>query len=303
MQATLLVIAGPTAVGKTLLSIQLAQHFNTEIISADSRQFYKELSIGTTKPSIEEMQGVKHHFVDSHSIHQDFNVNEYEQEVIPLLNELFQTHPIVILTGGSGLYLDAICNGFDADLPEGNPEIREELNQIYQKYGIGLLQEKLKQLDLDFYNEIDLHNTKRVIRAIEVCILAKQPYSKLRKGKQQLRNFNVIKIALNRPKEALNKRINQRVDEMMEMGLLAEVESVLPFKNKNALNTVGYKELFDYLEKQTTLEQAIEKIKVNSRRYAKRQIAWFKRSADYKWFHPNQQTEIIEFIEKKLITK
>ncbi len=249
------------------------------------------------------MQGVKHHFVDSHSIHQDFNVNDYEQEVIPLLNNLFQTHSIVILTGGSGLYLDAVCNGFDADLPEGNPEIREELNQIHQKYGIGLLQEKLKQLDPDFYNEIDLYNVKRLFRAIEVCMLAKQPYSVLRKGKKQIRKFRIIKIALNRPKEVLNKRINQRVDEMMEMGLLTEVESVLPFKKKNALNTVGYKELFDYWEKQTTLEQAIEKIKVNTRRYAKRQIAWFKRSADYKWFHPNQQTEIIEFIEKKLITK
>ena len=303
MQATLLVIAGPTAVGKTSLSIQLAQHFNTEIISADSRQFYKELSIGTAKPSVEEMQEVKHHFVDSHSIHQDFNVNDYEHEVIPLLDNLFQTHPIVILTGGSGLYLDAICNGFDADLPEGNVEIRAELNQIYQKYGIGLLQEKLKQLDPDFYHEIDLHNVKRVIRAIEVCVLAKQPYSILRKGKKQTRNFRIIKIALNRPKVELNERINKRVEIMMEQGLLQEAESVYSFKEKNALNTVGYKELFDYIEHKTTLEIAVEKIKVNTRRYAKRQIAWFERSEDYKWFHPNQYTDMIDYIETNLTTK
>lgn len=302
MQPTLLVIAGPTAVGKTSLAIQLAKHFKTEIISADSRQFYKELSIGTAKPSIEEMQGVKHYFIDSHSIHQDFNVNDYEHEVISLLENLFQIHSIVILTGGSGLYLDAICKGFDDDLPEGNPTIRKELEALHQQYGIKLVQEKLKQLDPVFYEEIDLQNTKRLFRAIEVCMLAKKPYSSLRKGKQQPRNFNCIKIALNRPKEELNERINQRVEIMMEQGLLQEAKVVFPYRAKNALNTVGYKELFDYFEKKITLEQAVEKIKVNTRRYAKRQIAWFERTADYHWFHPNQQTEIIEFIEMNLTT-
>lgn len=299
MQPTLFVIAGPTAVGKTALSVQLAKLFNAEIISADSRQFFKELSIGTAKPTLQEMQGVKHHFIDSHSILQEVNVTDYEKAVIALLDNLFKTHKIVILTGGSGLYIDAICNGFDDDLPEGNANIRAELEQVLQKYGIGLLQEKLKQLDPIFYNEIDLHNKKRLFRAIEVCMLAKQPYSKLRKGKQQTRKFNIIKIALNRPKEELNKRINQRVDEMVNVGLLQEVENLIPFKNKNALNTVGYKELFDYFEQKTTNEQAIEKIKVNTRRYAKRQIAWFERSADYTWFHPNQQKEIIQFLKAK----
>ena len=295
MQPTLIVIAGPTAVGKTALSIELAQHFNTEIISADSRQFYKEISIGTAKPSPKEMRGVKHHFINSHSIQQEFNVNDFEKEVIPLLDELFKTHKFVILTGGSGLYIDAVCDGFDDDLPEGNAAIRKELEQLHNKYGIALLQEKLKQLDPIFYNEIDLKNTTRLFRAIEVCMLTQQPYSALRKGKKQTRNFNTIKIALNRPKNELNERINKRVDEMMQLGLLSEAENIFPFKENNALNTVGYKELFDYFKNNISLENAVEKIKVNTRRYAKRQVAWFKRSGDYTWFHPNQQAEIIEF--------
>lgn len=303
MQPTLIVIAGATAVGKTALSIKLAQYFNTEIISADSRQFYKEISIGTAKPLLEEMQGVKHHFINSHSIQQEFNVNDFEKQVIPLLDELFKNHNFVILTGGSGLYIDAICDGFDDDLPEANAAIRKELEQLHNKYGIALLQEKLKQLDPVFYNEIDLQNTTRLFRAIEVCMLTQQPYSTLRKGKKQTRNFNSIKIALNRPKNELNERINKRVDEMIQLGLLTEAKKMLPFKEKNALNTVGYKELFDYFENNTNLENAVEKIKVNTRRYAKRQVAWFERSTDYKWFHPNQFNSIIEFIEKNLATK
>lgn len=300
MQPTLLVIAGPTAVGKTALSIQLAQHFKTEIISADSRQFYKEISIGTAKPSLAEMQGIKHHFIHSHSINNEINVNNYEIEVISLLNDLFKTHKIVILTGGSGLYIDAVCDGFDDNLPEANSIIRAELEQLHQKYGIGILQEKLNQLDPVFYSEIDLQNTKRLIRAIEVCMLSKQPYSTLRKGKKQLRNFKVIKIALNLPKDELNQRINKRVDGMIKTGLLEEAKAMLPFKTKNALNTVGYKELFGYFENKLTIEQAIEKIKVNTRRYAKRQIAWFDRAADYTWFNPNQKKEIVAFINKTI---
>ena len=297
----LVVIAGPTAVGKTALAVELAQHFKTAIISADSRQFYKEIAIGTAKPTPEEMQGVKHYFIDSHSIHDEINVNDYEHQVLQLLNQLFKDTDVVILTGGSGLYIDAVCDGFDDDLPEGNKQLRKELEALKDKYGIVLLQEKLKQLDEDFYNEIDLANTKRLFRAIEVCMLSKQKYSSLRKGKKNPRAFNTIKIALNRPKEVLNERINQRVDIMMQEGLLEEAKKVHPYKDKVALKTVGYRELFAYFEEETTLAAAIEKIKTNTRRYAKRQIAWFKRNDnDYHWFQPEQQAEIIQMIEERV---
>ncbi len=296
----LVVITGPTAVGKTNLCIELAQHFNCEIISADSRQFFKELSIGTAKPSEEEMHGIVHHFINSHSIQENYNVTDFEQDTLKLLKNLFKQKPIVILTGGSGLYIDAICNGFDEDLPKGDEEIRNQLELLYNKYGIEILQEKLKQLDPDFYNEIDLSNVNRLYRAIEVCILSKQPYSKLRLGKKQNRLFKILKIALNRDKEELYNRINQRVDIMMQQGLLEEVKSVISYRNKNALKTVGYRELFDYFDGKCELEFAIEKIKVNTRRYAKKQLVWFNRTEEYNWFHPNQKNEIIEFIEKEL---
>lgn len=296
----LVVITGPTAVGKTNLCIELAQHFNCEIISADSRQFFKELRIGTAKPSEEEMQGIVHHFIDSHSIKKDYNVTDFEQDTLKLLKALFIKNPIVILTGGSGLYIDAICKGFDEDLPKGDKEIRNQLKLLYNKYGIEILQEKLKQLDPDFYKEIDLSNINRLYRAIEVCILSKQPYSKLRLGKNQSRFFKIVKIALNRNKEELYNRINQRVDIMIQQGLLEEVKSVISYRNKNALKTVGYRELFDYLDGKCELEFSIEKIKINTRRYAKKQLVWFNRTEEYNWFHPNQKNEIIEFIEKEL---
>jgi len=297
MLPTLVVITGPTAVGKTALCVDLAQHFNTEIISADSRQFFKELSIGTAKPTTEEMKGVTHHFVDSHSITQTYNATNFENDVLTLVKELFKTNPILILTGGSGLYIDAVCNGFDDDIPEGDEQLRNELEELYNKYGIEVLQEKLKQLDPNFYNTIDLNNVKRLYRAIEVCTLSPKSYTSLRVGKTKNRPFNIIKIALNRDKEELYDRINQRVDMMMQNGLLDEVKNVLPFKNHNALKTVGYTELFNYLDNQITLDEAVEKIKVNTRRYAKKQLSWFNKSNDYSWFHPNDKEKIIQYLD------
>ena len=301
MLPTLVVITGPTAVGKTKLCVELAQYFNCDIISADSRQFFKELSIGTAKPTIDEMQDVNHHFVNSHSILDNYNVTDFEQDVLHLLPTLFKQNPLVILTGGSGLYIDAICNGFDDNLPESNNKIRAELATLYHKYGIEVLQTKLKQLDPNFYHEIDLSNVNRLYRAIEVCILTGKPCSDLGQGIKQVRPFNIIKIGLNREREDLFGRINLRVDNMLNTGLLEEVKNVIDHKDKNALKTVGYRELFDYLEGTCSLDHAIEKIKVNSRRYAKRQLVWFNRDNDYHWFHPNEKELIIKYIEHQLI--
>ena len=300
MQPTLVVITGPTAVGKTDLCVELAQHFNTEIINADSRQFFKDLSIGTAKPTTEEMKNIPHHFVNSHSITETYNATNFEQDVLVLLDTLFKKHSLVILTGGSGLYIDAVCNGFDENIPEGNEQLRNELEALYNKYGIELLQEKLKQLDPDFYQEIDLNNIKRLYRAIEVCMLSNGTYAELRQGIKQQRPFNIIKIALNRDKDELYSRINQRVDLMMQNGLLEEVKQVKKYRNHNALKTVGYTELFDYLDGKYTLVEAIEKIKVNTRRYAKKQLAWFNKSNDYNWFHPTEKEQMITFINKSV---
>lgn len=301
MPNTLIVITGPTAVGKTNLCVELAQHFNSEIINADSRQFFKELCIGTAKPTAEEMKNIPHHFVNSHSITESYNATNYEQDVLTLLTELFKKYPLVILTGGSGLYIDAVCNGFDENIPEGNEQLRKELEELYQKYGIELLQEKLKQLDPEFYQEIDLNNIKRLYRAIEVCMLSSNSYKELRQGIKKPRSFNIIKIALNRDKEELYSRINQRVDMMMQNGLFEEVKQVSEYRNHNALKTVGYNELFDHLDGKCSLPEATEKIKVNSRRYAKKQISWFNKSNDYSWFHPNQTNKIINYINSVII--
>ena len=300
MTPLLVVITGPTAVGKTELCVRVAQHFNTQIISADSRQLYKELSIGTAKPTSEEMQNIPHHFVNSHSIQEDYNVNDFEKEALILLGKLFQQHNIVILTGGSGLYIDALCDGFDEDVPGSDESIRTELEKLHQKYGITILQKKLEQLDPAFYKEIDLNNVKRLQRAIEVCLLTGQKYSSIRQGNKKERPFNVLKIALNRDRDELFERINNRVDQMMQQGLLAEVKSVIAYKDKNALKTVGYSELFDYLSDEVTLDEAIEKIKVNTRRYAKRQLAWFSKSDDYEWFNSSDLEKIVNFISLEL---
>lgn len=300
MTPLLAVITGPTAVGKTALCVDLAKHFKTDIVSADSRQFFNELSIGTAKPTPKEMDGVRHHFINSHSIQDDFNVSDFEKDGISLLNKLFKDKQVVLLTGGSGLYIDAVCEGLDQDLPGKDESLRTELEQLYQQYGIEILQQKLKELDPEFYKEIDLNNITRLYRAIEVCILSGVPYSTLRKGNKQERDFEVIKIVLNRDREELFERINKRVDSMIEQGLVSEAKSVMKFRNMNALKTVGYTELFDHFDNKTSLEQAIENIKVNSRRYAKRQLNWFKRDNSYHWFHPNEKQAIVDLLSSKL---
>lgn len=293
---SLIVIAGPTAIGKTALSIAIANRLNCPIISADSRQFFKEMSIGTAKPTQEEMQGVAHYFIDSHSITEEYNVGKFETDVLALLEKLFKTNDQVILVGGSGLYIDAVCKGFDK-LPEAEPEIRERINELYKSKGIEGLQTLLKELDPVYYNKVDLNNRQRLSRALEVCMTTDKPYSELRKGKTTTRNFNIIKIGLNTSRETLYARINTRVDDMMKNGLLEEVRSLLPSKNLNALQTVGYKELFSYLEGETDLTTAVELIKQNTRRFAKRQLTWFRKDEEMKWFEPSEVDNIMEYIK------
>lgn len=294
----LIIIAGPTAVGKTSLSIELAKKFNTQIVSADSRQFFKELQIGVAKPSIEELNLVKHYFIDSHSIHQEFNVGRYEEEAIACLKQLFKTNDLVILVGGSGLYIDAICKGFDK-LPQGNDKIRKQLADLLKIKGIEFLQQKLKEVDPQYYNYVDLSNSQRLIRALEVSEITGKPYSTFRSGEKKERFFNYIKIALNIDREKLYETINERVDNMMSMGLFQEAKELYMFKNLNALKTVGYSELFEHLEGKISLNKAIELIKQNTRKYAKRQLTWLRRDKEYTWFNPNDETKIIKYIEEK----
>lgn len=292
---TLIVIAGPTAVGKTAVAIHLAKHFNTEIISADSRQFFKEMSIGTAKPNASELSEVKHHFIDSHSISQDYNVGKYETEAITLLEDLFSKNNVLVLIGGSGLYINAVCEGFDP-LPEANEEIREKIDALLEKEGLEGLQKLLKELDPVYYDQVDLQNPQRMGRALEVCLSSGKPYSSLRSGKTKKRNFNILKIGLEMPRELLYERIDKRVDEMMKMGLLEEVKQLLPYKTKNALQTVGYKELFDHLEGNSDLGTAISLIKQHTRNFAKRQLTWFKRDKEIKWFNVGQEKEILLYL-------
>jgi len=297
-QKTLIVIAGPTAVGKTDTAIQLARHYNTVILSADSRQFYREMSIGTAKPNANELAAVKHYFIDSHSITEKFSVGDFEKEALVLLDELFTIHDVVILAGGSGLYIKAVCEGFD-ELPTADPGIRHRLNQDFTEKGIVYLQDKLRVADPDYYNEVDIHNPQRLIRALEVFETTGKPFSSFRTATVNRRSFNVIKFGLNLPRELLYQRINQRVDIMVEQGLVEEVRSLLPYRHLNALNTVGYSELFDYLDGKTDLEIAIELIKQNTRHFAKRQLTWFRKDKEFIWLEPGDLGEIISQVGNK----
>ncbi|WP_242927336.1 tRNA (adenosine(37)-N6)-dimethylallyltransferase MiaA [Pontibacter vulgaris] len=298
----LVVVVGPTAVGKTDLCVQLARHYHTEIISADSRQFFREMSIGTAKPSAEEQQGIKHHFVDSHTITEEYNVGAYEQDVLQLLQELFKEKNVVILTGGSGLYVRAVCEGMD-EMPETDPAIREELTQEFAEKGLQPLLEQLQQLDPVYYAQVDQANPQRVIRALEVCLSSGQPYSSFRKSEAQERPFNIIKIGLNRDREELYQRIDQRMDLMLQQGLLQEVKALYPYRHHNALQTVGYKEIFDFLEGKYDWEEAVRLLKRNSRRYAKRQLTWFHKFPDYTWFNPAQWQELLAFLDEQMKAK
>ena len=296
MVRTLIIIAGPTAVGKTSLSIELAKSYTCPVISADSRQFYKEMTIGTAKPSSEEMQGVKHYFIDNISIHDTYNVGQYEREAIELIESLFKEHETLILVGGSGLYINAILNGVD-EFDEIPTEIREQLIKKYNEKGLPYLQEELKQRDEVYYNQVDLNNPQRIMRALEVCIHNNQPYSSFRKKEKKERPFDTINLLINTERKVLYQRINKRVDMMMEQGLLEEVKSLHPYKSLNALNTVGYKELFDFMDGKCTLEEAVNMIKQNSRRYAKRQLTWFNHQGEFETFAPTDLEKIKAYID------
>jgi tRNA dimethylallyltransferase len=284
---TLIVIAGPTAIGKTAVAIQLAQHFNTVILSADSRQFYREMSIGTAKPTADELDLAKHYFINSHSVSEPFSVGDFEKQGLALLDELFKIHNIIILVGGSGLYIKAICDGFD-NIPVADEGVRERLNHELEEKGLTHLQEKLKLADPDYYIQVDINNPQRVIRALEVFESTGKPFSSYRVANTSTRPFNIIKIALDMPRELLYNRINQRVDIMMEQGLLDEVSSLTPYRHLNGLNTVGYSEIFDHLDGKTDLNTATEKIKQNTRRFAKRQLTWFRKDKGFHWIEANE---------------
>ncbi|MFC7443958.1 MULTISPECIES: tRNA (adenosine(37)-N6)-dimethylallyltransferase MiaA [Mesoflavibacter] len=279
----LISIVGPTAIGKTSLSIKLANYFNTEIVSADSRQFFKEMSIGTAAPTIEELVAAPHHFIHHKSITENYNVGAFEKDALKTIEELHQKHDIVIMVGGSGLYVDAVTKGLDY-FPDVDPNIREQLNNTLEEEGLESLQLQLKNLDEVAYNTIAIDNPHRVIRALEICIGTKQPYSSFLNKDKNKRPFKTITIGLTADREIIYDRINQRVDIMIENGLIEEVKSLIEYKHLNALNTVGYKEIFNYLDEKWTLDFAISEIKKNSRRFAKRQLTWFKKNNETLWF-------------------
>lgn len=278
----LIILLGPTGVGKTELSLQMAEELGTEIISCDSRQMYREMKIGTAAPTEEELKRVPHHFIGHLSIHDYYSCGRFEIDALAKCNELFQSHDTVIMTGGSMLYIDAVCKGID-DIPNIDKELRQSLLERYQNEGIENIRQELKILDPDYYKIVDLQNHKRIIHALEVCIQSGKPYSSFRSESVKKRPFTIEKIGLNRPREVLYDRINKRVDIMMENGLLEEAKNLYPYKGLNALNTVGYKELFNYFDGIWTLDFAIQMIKQNSRRYAKKQLTWFNRDSEITW--------------------
>lgn len=290
---TLVVITGPTAVGKTALTMQLAQYYGVPIINADSRQIYRELKIGTAAPTAEQQQLVKHYFVGTKSIDDYYNASMYEQEVLELLDAERSTFHV--LSGGSMMYIDAVCNGID-DIPTVRDDIREEMKRRYAEEGLEALCEDLRRLDPEHYAIVDRQNHRRVIHALEICYQTGRTYTSFRTQQKKERPFRIVKIGLNRDREELYNRINQRVDQMMEDGLLDEVKSLVNKRNTNALNTVGYKELFDYLDGRWSLDEAVERIKGNTRRYARKQLTWYKRDADMRWFHPDNIEEILNYL-------
>ena len=296
---TLISIVGPTAIGKTGLAIKLAQHYSTDIMSCDSRQFYKEMTIGTAVPSTSELAEAKHHFIQNISIHEKYSVGDFERDGLAFLDEYFQNNNLCIMVGGSGLYEKAITTGFDI-FPEIDPIFREQLNQELETDGIEKLQHELKQVDPIYYDEVDIYNKQRVIRALEIYRGSGQPFSKFRNQDLNKRPFNIIKIGLELPRQEMYDRINQRVDIMMNEGLLDEAKSLYPLKELNALQTVGYRELFDFFEDKIDLNFATEEIKKNTRRFAKRQMTWFKKDQDVNWFSPLEKDQIINFINSKI---
>lgn len=296
---TLVVIVGPTAIGKTGLAIKIANFFNTSVISADSRQFFRELKIGTAAPTAEEKQLAVHHFAGHLSIHDPYNVSMFEGDVLHLLEVLFRERDFAVMTGGSGLYIDAVCKGID-NMPGADPGIRMKVEELYQKYGIEYLQNELRRLDPEYFAVVDKANPNRLKRALEVCLATGRTFTSFRKDEPALRPFNILKVGVNRPRHELFDRIARRTGQMIDQGLVEEVRGLLPFRHLNALNTVGYKEIFDYLDEKVTLEQAIENMKTNTRRYAKRQLTWFKRDKEIRWFLPEHVEEILEYIKNQI---
>ena len=292
----LVVIVGPTGCGKTDLSIRLAEHYRAPIISTDSRQFYRGLPIGTAQPTADQLARAEHHFIASHALTDEVNCGSYEVMALERLEELFKEHTTVIAVGGSGLYVRALCEGMD-DLPEADEALRKELTRRIESEGLESLCEELKRLDPVYYEQVDRQNPARVQRALEVCLQAGMPYSSLRTGERRERPFEIIKIGVNLPREELYARIDWRVELMMEEGLEAEARAALPYRELNALQTVGYKELFLYFDGEITKEEAVALIQRNSRRYAKRQLTWFRRDEEVAWFRPDEDATIIEHIE------
>jgi tRNA dimethylallyltransferase len=290
---TLIVIAGPTASGKTAFAIEMAKALSTVIISADSRQFYKEMSIGTAAPTVEELSQAKHYFIHHISIEDKYDVADYEHDVLQLLDELFVAHDVVIMTGGSGLFIDAVCNGIDT-MPDTLPIIREKVKQLYDKSGLQALQDEVQRLDPEYFALVDKQNPRRLQRALEVCYQTGQPFSTFRKGDAVQRDFAIKKYALLWDRQHLIERIDQRVDLMMQQGLLEEAQALYSQRHLNSLNTVGYKELFAYLDGQCTLQEAIEQIKTHTRQYAKRQMTWLRKDTSYHWITPEDYEGVIK---------
>jgi len=299
MPKTLIVLTGPTGIGKTSVGINIAQHFSAEIISSDSRQIFKELTIGTAVPEQHELDAVKHHFIQTHSITENYNASRYETEALELLVKLFEEKDIVVMVGGSMLYIDAICKGIDI-MPDADPEIRASLKKQLEEDGLEGLRLQLKTLDPEYYKTVDLKNPNRIIHALEISIQTGKPFSSFRSNQNKERPFSIIKIALNCDRKILHDRINLRVDKMMETGLEEEARGVYPQKELNSLKTVGYRELFAYFDGEISREKAIELIKRNSRRYARKQITWFRKDEKVSWFEPAQLDKIIQFIETQL---
>lgn len=291
---TLVVITGPTAVGKTQLCLDLAQRLGTPIINADSRQIYRDLKIGTAAPTEEQLRQVHHYFVGTLSLDEYYSASMYEQQTIALLEKLFQENDYALMTGGSMMYIDAVCHGID-DIPTIDEQTRETLKRRLQEEGLESLCEELKRLDPEHYEVVDLQNPRRVVHALEICLMTGNTYTSYRKAERKERPFKIIKIGLTRPREELYQRINSRVDQMMEQGLLEEAQRLYPQRHLNALNTVGYKELFNYMDGIWTLDEAVERIKGNTRRYARKQLTWFKKDSDVIWAHPTNISEIFHY--------
>ena len=298
MQKKLIVIGGPTAVGKTAVAIAVAKHFNTEIISADSRQCFKELNIGVARPSLAELATVPHHFIADRSIQQEFSASDYEKFALKKLEELFSKRAVVVMVGGTGLYIKSLAEGLD-NIPEIEPELRERIRSSYEKNGMQWLVEELELNDPLFVSKGEMQNPQRMLRALEVVLSTGESILQFQTGVKAKRDFEIIYVGLDLPREELHSRINARVDQMMQQGLLAEVKSLIPYQHLNALQTVGYKEIFEHLQGEKTLEEAVESIKAHTRQYAKRQLTWFKKVEDINWFHPSETEKLLSFIKAK----